>query len=156
MYSVNIMGLILTLGGLIFLIAGYIQHRFPPKKINHLYGYRTSASMKSQESWDFAQEYSAKKVIKIARPPMSGTASWCCLRSVGTSTSPTFLASGASATMATSVQKKAVSDWTRSGDILAPARCARVIYSRNRYRKLNKFKVKVYRYHLPMACVTRW
>ena len=65
MYSVNIMGLILTLGGLIFLIAGYIQHRFPPKKINHLYGYRTSASMKSQESWDFAQQYSAKKMIKM-------------------------------------------------------------------------------------------
>ena len=56
--------LILTLGGLIFVIAGFIQHRFPPKKINHLYGYRTSASMKSQESWDFAQQYSAKKMIE--------------------------------------------------------------------------------------------
>lgn len=65
MYSVNIMLLILTLGGLIFVIAGFIQHRFPPKKINHLYGYRTSASMKSQESWDFAQQYSAKKMIEI-------------------------------------------------------------------------------------------
>jgi len=32
------------------------------------------------------------------------------LRSVGISTNPTFLASGASETMATSVQKKAVSD----------------------------------------------
>ena len=64
MYSVNIMLLILTLGGLIFVIAGFIQHRFPPKKINHLYGYRTSASMKSQESWDFAQQYSAKKMIE--------------------------------------------------------------------------------------------
>ena len=36
-----------------------------PKKFNHLYGYRTSASMKSQESWVFAQQYSAKKMMKI-------------------------------------------------------------------------------------------
>ena len=65
MCSVNIMVLILTLGGLIFVVAGYIQHRFPPKKVNHLYGYRTSTSMKSQESWNFAQQYSAKKMMKI-------------------------------------------------------------------------------------------
>ena len=77
MYSVNIMGLILILGGLIFLIAGYIQHRFPPKKINHLYGYRTSASMKSQESWDFAQQYSAKKMMKMSNYIITlGLLSW--------------------------------------------------------------------------------
>ena len=57
----NPLVLILCISGLIFLLAGFIQQRFPPKKINHLYGYRTSNSMKSQESWDFAQEYSAKK-----------------------------------------------------------------------------------------------
>ena len=61
----NLLALILSSGGLIFLLAGYIQHRFPPKKINHLYGYRTSTSMKSQESWDFAQQYSAKKMMQI-------------------------------------------------------------------------------------------
>ena len=77
MYSVNIMGLILTLGGLIFLIVGYIQHRLPPKKINHLYGYRTSASMKSQESWDFAQKYSAKKMMKMGNYIITlGLLSW--------------------------------------------------------------------------------
>ena len=61
----NLLALILSSGGLIFLLAGYIQHRFPPKKINHLYGYRTSTSMKSQESWDFTQQYSAKKMMQI-------------------------------------------------------------------------------------------
>ena len=61
----NPLVLILSSGGLIFLLAGYIQHRFPPKKINHLYGYRTSSSMKSQESWDFAQRYSAKKMMQM-------------------------------------------------------------------------------------------
>jgi uncharacterized membrane protein len=33
---------------------------YPPKKINGLYGYRTTRSCKSQEAWDFAQRYSAK------------------------------------------------------------------------------------------------
>jgi|GEM_PF-276352 len=61
----NPLVLILCISGLIFLLAGFIQQRFPPKKINHLYGYRTSNSMKSQESWDFAQEYSAKKMMKM-------------------------------------------------------------------------------------------
>ncbi len=61
----NPLVLILSISGFIFLTAGYIQQRFPPKKINHLYGYRTSNSMKSQESWAFAQEYSAKKMMKM-------------------------------------------------------------------------------------------
>ena len=61
----NPLVLILSISGLIFLLAGFIQQRFPPKKINHLYGYRTSNSMKSQESWGFAQEYSAKKMMKM-------------------------------------------------------------------------------------------
>jgi uncharacterized membrane protein len=60
----NPLVLILSICGLIFLLAGFIQQRFQPKKINHLYGYRTSNSMKSQESWDFAQDYSAKKMMK--------------------------------------------------------------------------------------------
>lgn len=38
--------------------------RFPPKKINPIYGYRTTNSMKSQERWDFAQKYSTKELIK--------------------------------------------------------------------------------------------
>ena len=74
--------------------------------------------------------------------PTSGTASWCRLRSVGTTTWPIFLTSGPCATMATSVQKKVVSEWARSGDILAFVRCVHVTYLRNRDKGLNKFRVK--------------
>ena len=64
-FTMNPLALILSISGLIFLLAGFIQQRFPPKKINHLYGYRTATSMKSQESWVFAQQYSAKKMMTI-------------------------------------------------------------------------------------------
>jgi uncharacterized membrane protein len=50
--------------GLISVIAGIILLKFPPKNINHLYGYRTKRSMKSKEVWDFAQIFSAKLMIK--------------------------------------------------------------------------------------------
>ncbi|WP_445383826.1 SdpI family protein [Robiginitalea sp. IMCC43444] len=40
------------------------MRKYPPKKINHWYGYRTPASQKSQERWDFAQIYSANEFIK--------------------------------------------------------------------------------------------
>ncbi len=45
--------------GIIFIIAGLIMLKFPPKKINMLYGYRTLSSMKNQKNWDFAQRYSS-------------------------------------------------------------------------------------------------
>ena len=51
--------------GLIFIIAGLITYKFPPKKINMLYGYRTSASMKNQKRWDFAQLYSIKLMMLL-------------------------------------------------------------------------------------------
>jgi len=51
--------------GAILLIAGAIMYRFPPKKINILYGYRTMNSMKSQERWDFSQKFSAKELMKF-------------------------------------------------------------------------------------------
>lgn len=51
--------------GLIFIIAGFIMLKFPPKKINSLYGYRTSSSMKNQKRWDFAQNKSSKAMIKL-------------------------------------------------------------------------------------------
>ncbi|MFT4662476.1 MAG: putative membrane protein [Patiriisocius sp.] len=35
----------------------------PPKKINSLYGYRTSSSMLNQERWDFAQKFSGKLMV---------------------------------------------------------------------------------------------
>ncbi len=48
--------------GLVFVIASIITHRFPPRKINYLYGYRTGNSMKSQDRWDFAQKYSSRRM----------------------------------------------------------------------------------------------
>ncbi|MFC4414183.1 SdpI family protein [Kaistella carnis] len=52
------------LGGIFFILAGFVQLKFPPKKINSLYGYRTKSSMKSNERWDFAQKLSAKEMMK--------------------------------------------------------------------------------------------
>ncbi|TXF75086.1 SdpI family protein [Chryseobacterium sp.] len=51
--------------GFLFFIAGIVMFKFPPKKINSIYGYRTLNSMKSQERWDFAQKYSAKELMKL-------------------------------------------------------------------------------------------
>ena len=45
---------------LIITVVGVVFWMYPPKKINGLYGYRTTRSCKSQEAWDFAQRYSAK------------------------------------------------------------------------------------------------
>jgi len=49
--------------GIAFMTAGFIQFKFPPPKINSIYGYRTARSMKSQRNWDFAQRYSAKLMM---------------------------------------------------------------------------------------------
>ena len=51
--------------GLIFYIVGRIMLAYPPKKISHLYGYRTPGSMKSQERWDFAQAYSSRLIVNL-------------------------------------------------------------------------------------------
>ena len=39
----------------------------PPKEINPGYGYRTTMSSKSQETWDFAQRYMGKVWYKAGR-----------------------------------------------------------------------------------------
>ena len=51
--------------GIIFIILGFILSKLPPKKINSFYGYRTVNSMKNKESWDFAQKYSGKELVKF-------------------------------------------------------------------------------------------
>jgi len=50
--------------GIIFMIAAIVMYVFPPKKINALYGYRTSSSMKSEERWHFAQRFSTLKMAQ--------------------------------------------------------------------------------------------
>ncbi|WP_405611151.1 SdpI family protein [Polaribacter sp. Asnod1-A03] len=44
---------VLTTNGLLFLIS-IIFWKFPPKKINSLYGYKTPKAMLNQQIWDFA------------------------------------------------------------------------------------------------------
>lgn len=39
---------------------GTLWKNNPPKKVNWIYGYRTSRSMKSQEAWEFAHKYSGR------------------------------------------------------------------------------------------------
>lgn len=51
--------------GAVFLLAGFIQKKYPPKKINNLYGYRMPSSMKSQERWDEANRFSTIYIIKL-------------------------------------------------------------------------------------------
>jgi uncharacterized membrane protein len=52
------------IAGLIFFVVGVFFYFFPPKKINHIYGYRTNTSMENLEKWHFSQKYSAVKMIQ--------------------------------------------------------------------------------------------
>lgn len=52
------------LSGILLLITSFIFVKFPPKKINGIYGYRTLSSMKDQASWDVAQKVSATYMLK--------------------------------------------------------------------------------------------
>lgn len=49
-----------------FFLAALILYKFPPKKINDLYGYRTRSSKVNQENWDFSQKYAAKLMMWLA------------------------------------------------------------------------------------------
>ena len=55
---------ILLFTGPLFLIMGLILSRFPPRKINPLFGYRTRRSMRDQASWNFAQVVSSREMVK--------------------------------------------------------------------------------------------
>lgn len=50
-------------GPLILIVFLYVK-KYPPNKINALYGYRTKRSMASQEAWDFAQILSTNLMIR--------------------------------------------------------------------------------------------
>ena len=49
--------------GPVFIVAGIVMLKFPPKEINGFYGYRTKRSMKSQQSWEFAQRFSSIRMM---------------------------------------------------------------------------------------------
>jgi uncharacterized membrane protein len=56
---------IVFFGGFIMILAGFVMYKFPPKKINPFYGYKTPSSMESQEKWDFAQYFASKQMMKL-------------------------------------------------------------------------------------------
>jgi uncharacterized membrane protein len=58
--------LIYIILGSTFLLAGLALKFFPPKKINSLYGYRTTLSMTDQKYWDFSQRYSGRLSIALS------------------------------------------------------------------------------------------
>ncbi len=59
----NVIFIILSIMGVGFLALGVFLMKFPPKRINGLYGYRTSRSMQNHEAWFYSQRYSAKIMV---------------------------------------------------------------------------------------------
>lgn len=53
---------VLTTNGLLFLLS-IIFWKFPPKKINNLYGYRTFKAMQNKDIWDFANSIFNKTLL---------------------------------------------------------------------------------------------
>jgi uncharacterized membrane protein len=48
---------------LLLSVIAFVFKVFPPKKINYLYGYRTSSSMKNIENWNLANKFSANLLL---------------------------------------------------------------------------------------------
>ncbi|NND64240.1 MAG: SdpI family protein [Flavobacteriaceae bacterium] len=63
----DLTNLYLALGYCIFmLILGLILQKFPPKKINHIYGYRTNRSMQNENTWNTANQYSSRLMVRMS------------------------------------------------------------------------------------------
>lgn len=48
-----------------FVVLGLAMVKFPPRKINPWYGYRSQSSMKNRETWEYAQRVSSRRFILI-------------------------------------------------------------------------------------------
>lgn len=48
-------------------ILGKVFVTHPPKDINGVYGYRTTRSMKNQETWDFAHKFCGRLWVKLGK-----------------------------------------------------------------------------------------
>jgi len=58
--------LFLSLGYcILMLVVAFISIKFPSKKINYMYGYRTRRSMANQEVWEVALKYSTRLMMRI-------------------------------------------------------------------------------------------
>lgn len=51
--------------GPIILLVGYLFKKYPPKKINYIYGYRTPMSMKNENTWKEGNEFSMKMMMNV-------------------------------------------------------------------------------------------
>lgn len=49
----------------LMIIFGRIMYKHAPKSINGIYGYRTSMSMKNEDTWKFAHDYCGRLWYKI-------------------------------------------------------------------------------------------
>ena len=52
--------------GPLMLVISLIFFYFPPKKINHIYGHRTSMSMKNQDTWKEANKRSTNMMLLVS------------------------------------------------------------------------------------------
>ena len=50
-------------GGIIFFLCGKLMQRYPPRWPNYWYGYRTMASLRTKETFDAANAFSAALMI---------------------------------------------------------------------------------------------
>lgn len=50
---------------LLMIVFGRIMYKHAPKSINGIYGYRTSMSMKNEDTWKFAHDYCGKLWYKV-------------------------------------------------------------------------------------------
>lgn len=51
--------------GLIILIAAIFYNKYPPRKINSLYGYRTLRSMKNKANWEYSNRLGATYMLWV-------------------------------------------------------------------------------------------
>jgi len=51
--------------GILMTVLGWLYVKYPPKKINQLYGYRTRRSMANQQIWDFANAIGSKMMFSL-------------------------------------------------------------------------------------------
>ncbi|MCI8543521.1 MAG: SdpI family protein [Lachnospiraceae bacterium] len=50
---------------LLMIVFGVVFLRWPPRKINGLFGYRTARSMASQAAWNFAHAYMGRLWLRV-------------------------------------------------------------------------------------------
>lgn len=61
----TILKLVTVFSSAILLIVGLVQLRWPPKKINSFYGYRTPRSMRNQDTWVEANRFSSLLLVRL-------------------------------------------------------------------------------------------